>query len=67
MTHEIQPSMRLLRFQRVLLTWPFASYHSRANHEISFFTNLHQTFTHNPYIKSRNKYRKMIEQKYNQI
>ena len=40
---------------------------SRATCEISFFIDLHQTLTHNPYIKSHKKNREMIEQKYNQI
>ena len=66
-TREIQPSMRLFRFQHVLLMWPFTSCQSQASYKLSFFNNLHQTLTHNPYIKSHNKYREMIEQKYNKI
>ena len=66
-TRKIQPGMRLFRFQHVLLTWPFSDCHSRASCKISFITNLHQTLTHNPYIKSYNKYREMIEQNYNKI
>ena len=40
---------------------------SRASCELFIFTELHQSLTHNPYIKSHKKYREMIEQKYNQI
>ena len=39
----------------------------RASRKISFFIDLHQTLTHNPYVKFHKKYREMIEQKYNQI
>ena len=55
-TREIQPSMRLFKFQHVLLTWPFVSWHSRASHELvmkspssQIFTKLsHTTLTLNP-------------------
>ena len=59
-THEIQPGMRLFKFQHVFLMWPFTSCHSQASCKISVFINLHQTLTHNPYIKSHSKNREML-------
>ena len=36
----------LFKFQHVLLTWPFAGWHSQASHEFFIFTELHQSLSH---------------------
>ena len=59
---EVQPSMRLFKFQHVLLTWPFRVVHLRPSCKFTFFTNLYITLTLNSYIKSHKKYKEMIEQ-----
>ena len=44
---------RLFKFQHVLLAWPVSRVGTRKLVvKSSFSQNLHQTFTHNPYIKS---------------
>ena len=70
-THKIQSGKETLQ---TLAFTSHTAFHgltlvnqSRASREFFIFTELYQSHTHNPYIKSHKKYRKMIEQKYNQI
>ena len=59
---------RLFIFQHVLLAWPILRVGTRELvMKSSFSQNLHQTLTHNLYIKSYKKYKEMIEHNYNQI
>ena len=52
---------RLFKFHHVLLTWPVSWVGTRELVVISSFSqNLHQTFTHNPYIKSHKNARKRL-------